>query len=52
MTYIKVNLPDVKILKEQLKNPERLNHYRKYDTYIGSPESVEYLLKELKRNRV
>jgi hypothetical protein len=52
MTYIKTNLPELNTLKEYLKDPEKIEYYKKYDVYIGSIESVEYLREALKRTNI
>ena len=47
MTYIKITLPELDVLKEQLKNPKKLEFYKKYDVFQGPSESVKYILTKL-----
>lgn len=49
MSHI-IHLKPLKELKEELKRyPERLEFYRKVDIYTGRQESIEFLLKKLKK---
>lgn len=40
-------LPDIQQLKEDLKDPKNIIMYRKYGSYVGSPESVNYIHEKL-----
>jgi hypothetical protein len=49
MSYIKVSLPKLEVLKKELENnPEKILMYQKYDVYLGDLESIEYLHSKLK----
>lgn len=49
MSYIKVYLPKLEVLKKELENnPEKIWIYQKYDVYLGDLESIEYLYSKLK----
>lgn len=49
MSYIKVYLPELDELKNRIRtNTDGLLYYSKYDTFIGSSESMDYLNKKLK----
>lgn len=46
MTYIKKNLPSLSQIQEEYEKMghlEFVNFYRKYDTFIGDSESIEFL---------
>lgn len=44
MSYTHIHLPQLDKLKESLEsNPTLLNFYSKYDSWVGSKESVQYL---------
>jgi hypothetical protein len=48
MSYTHIHLPQLNKLKESLEsNPSLLNFYSKYDSWVGSNESIEYLSKIL-----
>ena len=48
MSYTHIHLPQLDKLKESLESdPTLLNFYSKYDSWVGSTESVEYLSKIL-----
>jgi hypothetical protein len=48
MSYTHIHLPSLDNLKQSLEsNPTLLEYYSKYDSWIGSIESVEYLTKAL-----
>ena len=47
MSYTHIHLPDIERLKKY--NSEQLKFYAKYDTIIGSNESIEYLNQQLKK---
>jgi hypothetical protein len=48
MTYIKVFLPTIDKLKEELKNnPENIWIYQKYNVYLGDIESIEFLQQKI-----
>lgn len=50
MSYpVKYLLP-LKELKKQLKEkPNLINHYRKYDNFIGDEDSIEFIIKKIKK---
>ena len=49
MSYTHTHLPRLEDLKQNIEaNPNVLRYYPKYDSYIGSSESVNYLEKKLK----
>jgi hypothetical protein len=44
MSYTHIHLPQLNKLKESLEsNPSLLNFYSKYDSWVGSTESIKYL---------
>jgi hypothetical protein len=48
MSYIKVYLPELEELKNKIEtNFDVLRYYSKYDGFVGSSESVDYLTKKL-----
>ena len=48
MSYTHIHLPQLDTLKSILEtNPEKVKYYEKYEAWIGSAESVEYLNKIL-----
>jgi peptide deformylase len=48
MSYIKVYLPELAELKSKIEtNFDVLRYYSKYDGFVGSSESVDYLTKKL-----
>lgn len=49
MSYTHTYLPHIDDLKQNIEaNPNVLRYYAKYDSFIGSVESVNYLNKKLK----
>ena len=49
MSYTHIHLPDKNTLeREFIENPERIKLYAKYDSYIGSNESLQYLKEQTK----
>lgn len=49
MSYTHTHLPSLEDLKQNIEtNPNALRYYSKYDTFIGSSESIDYLDKKLK----
>jgi hypothetical protein len=49
MSYTHKHLPTLEDLKANIEtNPNVLRYYSKYDTFIGSTESIDYLDKKLK----
>lgn len=48
MSYVKIELPTVDLLKEELSNnPKKIKFYLKYDGFGGSIESVDFLTKKI-----
>lgn len=48
MSYTHTHLPHIDDLKQNIEaNPNVLRYYAKYDSFIGSVESVNYLNKKL-----
>lgn len=48
MSYTHIHLPQLDKLKQSLESdPTLLNFYSKYDSWVGSAESVDYLSKTL-----
>lgn len=48
MSYTHIHLPQLDKLKESLESdPTLLNFYSKYDSWVGSIDSVDYLSKIL-----
>lgn len=56
MSYIKIELPEYSVLKEELiSNPEKLMTYMKYEGFGGDVKSVQFLnqkIKEFKKSKV
>lgn len=50
MSHPVITLPKLIILKEQLKDPKWVKYYDDADAITGSPESMDYLLKFLKKS--
>jgi hypothetical protein len=49
MSYTHTYLPQFSDLKENIEaNPNVLRYYAKYDSFIGSTKSINYLQKKLK----
>ena len=49
MSYIYTQLPELEVLKQSIKtNPNLLRYYSKYESFLGSTKSVNYLKKKLK----
>tara|TARA_R110000823_G_scaffold196853_2_gene328158 strand:- start:1470 stop:1643 length:174 start_codon:yes stop_codon:yes gene_type:complete len=49
MSYIYTQLPKLEDLKQAIKtNPNLLRYYSKYESFLGSTKSVNYLKKKLK----
>ena len=49
MSYTHTHLPEIEDLKTNIEtNPSVLRYYAKYDGFIGSLESVDYLTQKLK----
>ena len=50
MSYIYTHLPELKDLKQNIEtNPDVLRYYSKYEGFVGSPESIEYLTQEIEK---
>lgn len=50
MSYIYTHLPELKDLKQNIEtNPDVLRYYSKYEGFVGSSESIEYLTQEIKK---
>jgi hypothetical protein len=51
MSYpVKYLLPYRELKQQIQENPEFLNYYRKYDIFIGSDQSIKFILKKLKKS--
>jgi len=49
MSYIYTHLPELKDLKQNVEtNPDVLRYYSKYEGFVGSPASIEYLTEQIK----
>ena len=49
MSYVYTHLPELSDLKENIEtNPDVLRYYSKYEGFVGSAESVNYLTTKLK----
>ena len=49
MSYTHTHLPEIEDLKTNIEtNPSVLRYYAKYEGFIGSSESVDYLTQKLK----
>ena len=49
MSYIYTHLPEINDLKKNIEtNPNVLSYYSKYDAFVGSTESVNYLTQKIK----
>lgn len=40
-------LPEIHQLIKELQDPKNISMYRKYGSYVGSPESVNYIHEKL-----
>ena len=50
MSYLYLHLPPLDELKRRLtNNPDLINYIKKYDTFIGDIESMEYIDKISKK---
>ena len=48
MSYVKVYLPELDELKNKIEtNYDVLRYYSKYEGFVGSSESIDYLTKKL-----
>jgi hypothetical protein len=47
MSYVLKYLPELEQLKQELEDPNLRKFYNKYEGYVGSSESIEYLHKML-----
>lgn len=48
MSYIRKYLPEINVLKQILsETPEKVKYYMKYESLIGSIESMNYLTKKI-----
>ena len=51
MSYILKHLPELQVLKKQIKdNPEVIKYYSKYGAFIGSENSIKWITKKIKNN--
>lgn len=49
MTKIVKYLPDLKLLKEELKQkPDNIKYYMGYEGMVGSSEAIDYVNKKIK----
>ena len=49
MSYVYTHLPEIDDLKKNIEtNPNVLSYYSKYDAFVGSSESVNYLTQKIK----
>jgi hypothetical protein len=49
MSYVYTHLPQIEDLKKNIEtNPNVLRYYSKYDGFVGSTESVNYLTQKIK----
>jgi len=47
MSYTHIHLPDLPSLKKLLKkNPNLITYYKKFDSLVGSNESIELITKK------
>ena len=50
MSYVYTHLPELKDLKQNIEtNADVLRYYAKYEGFVGSSESVNYLTKKLEK---
>lgn len=48
MSYTHIHLPKINVLKQMLsETPEKVQYYMKYESLIGSIESMNYLTKKI-----
>ena len=48
MSYIRKYLPEIDVLTQMLsQTPEKVKYYMKYESLIGSIESMNYLTKKI-----
>lgn len=47
MSYVMKYLPEIDELRKELSNPNIVEIYRKYGSYAGSIESINYLHEKL-----
>jgi len=53
MSYVSLHLQSKSKLIEDLRlNPNRINYYSKYGTFIGNTDSVQYIEKQIKNNKM
>ena len=49
MSYVYTHLPEIEDLKKNIEtNPDVLRYYARYDGFVGSTESVNYLTQKIK----
>jgi len=51
MSFVVKGLPDLKTLKEQLKEEKWIKHYSKYGGFTGSLKAIQYLSEKLKTKK-
>jgi hypothetical protein len=48
MSYIYTHLPEINDLKKNVEtNPDVIRYYAKYEGFVGSEESINYLTKKV-----
>ena len=49
MSYVYTHLPEIEDLKKNIEtNPSVLRYYSKYEGFVGSSESIDYLTQKIK----
>lgn len=51
MSYVKIYIPEIYQLKEQFDSDKDkwIQYYSKYEAFVGSSESVDYLTNEIEK---
>lgn len=51
MSYVKIYVPEIYQLKEQFDSDKDkwIQYYSKYEAFVGSSESVDYLTNEIEK---
>lgn len=51
MSYVKIRLPEISILKKEIEmNLTKLEFYSKFEILLGNSDSIDYLIQKIKEN--